>query len=106
MASTSNFLASKDFEYDHKDYVILSTAFRELKDDDTVGYRLGLASVVGTHIGLEKITRWGSKTCFFLGFLTGVSVYNMWTHKSKSYYDHIAQKVNRKVSLELNSMIN
>ena len=105
MTSTT-FLASRDFEYDHKDHVILSTAYEELKKADTIGYRFGLASFFGSYILYERWFRIKFATRFTAAFITGVSVYNLYTHKSRSYYDHLATSFNSKVSLELNSMMN
>ena len=102
---STNFLASKDFEYDHKDQVIMSTAFKELKEADTIGFRYGLASSFGSYLLFERAFRWSFGTKLFGSVIAGVSIYNIYTHKSRSYYDHLASSFNRRVSLELNSMM-
>jgi len=100
-----NFFESTDFQYDHKDQVVLSTAFSELKEDATRGYTYGLLTWGASFLALDRSFRWGRSTKTFASFILGVATYNLYTHKSRAYYDHLSQNFNRKTSLQLNAMM-
>ncbi len=100
-----NFFESTDFQYDHRDHVTLTTAFRELKEDAERGYTYGLLTWAGSYFLFDRTFRWGRSSKTITSFVLGVTAYNMYTHKSRAYYDHLSQNFNRKTSLQLNSMM-
>lgn len=94
------------WEYDHKDHVILSTAFQELREADVIGYRYGVGSFFVSYYFFEKNFKWRNSTKFFAAFASAVMTYNLYTHKSRQYYAHLASKFNQRVSIQLSSMMN
>lgn len=95
----------QDFEYDFKEKVVIQAAFKELQDDDARGYTYGLLSLAGSYLLLDRTTRFARSTKFLAGFFLGVTTYNLYTHKSRSYYAHLAARFNKKTSIALNQMM-
>ena len=95
----------QDYEYDYRDKVVLNTAFKELQEDDVTGYRYGLFTLAGSYLLLDRTTRLTRSTKFFGSFFLGVTAYNLYTHKSRSYYAHLAARFNKKTSIALNQMM-
>lgn len=102
---SANPIQGQDYEYDYKDKVVLQAAFKELQDDDSRGYTYGLITLAGSYFGLDRTTRFARSTKFLGGFFLGVAAYNLYTHKSRSYYAHLAARFNKKSSIALNQMM-
>lgn len=98
-------IVGQDYEYDYRDKAVINAAFKELQQDDVRGYRYGLLTLAGSYLLLDRTTRLTRSTKFLTGFFLGVGAYNLYTHKSRSYYGHLAARFNQKTSIALNQMM-
>ena len=95
-----------DFQYDEKDVSKIKVAFDELKVDERKGYYVGLATWAGSYFVYSKIINKKYGIQILASFVTGVISYNLYTHKSRAYYNLIASKVNTNAANKLNLSMN
>jgi len=84
----------------------IKSAYLELVSSEQKGYYWGLATcaVVFTAFG-RKYFRQAPYLTTIGSLFTGVIVYNLYSHKSRSHYAGVAQAVNKKASITLNKMM-
>eukprot|EP01016_Furgasonia_blochmanni_P023543 TRINITY_DN253_c0_g1_i4.p1 TRINITY_DN253_c0_g1~~TRINITY_DN253_c0_g1_i4.p1 ORF type:complete len:186 (+),score=49.78 TRINITY_DN253_c0_g1_i4:66-623(+) len=94
-----------DFVYDHHDATILRAAYDEFREDEHRGFYLGLGVWALSYAGLRSTFGYKKGLTGIASFIFGVSAYNLWTHKSRTYYARYAQQVNSNVSRQINYLM-
>jgi hypothetical protein len=95
-----------DYEYDPKDVTKIQTAFQDVRKTETLGFWVGFGSGTLSYFFYRKYFNWNPATRGIMTLLTGVTAFNLYTHRAREEYGKVAHEVNTRVNLQLHKMMN
>jgi hypothetical protein len=96
---------NNDYEYEPKDVRIIKTAFISLKEDETKGFWIGVAAALAAALVARRTQNFKSTTTNLIGLTSGVFTYNLFTHRSRSYYGKLASIANINANTAINRLM-
>ncbi|CAD8211736.1 unnamed protein product [Paramecium pentaurelia] len=97
--------SEKDFQYDIHDVQNIKTAFLDLQQEESTGFKLGFGTAILSYFVFRRFTYLRTGPRFVGSMILGSQVYGFYTHRSRAYYDYVAQQVNLHASEAINQCL-